>query len=192
MVLPAWAQDLDKTDLEHFFMEGLANYEESVQRPIPDNLQRINRELYVADSGYYVTESVRAVSYFVRKKGKYYPLHNQSHPAESVVTLLSGYIGSTRYTVNLKQHCYNYSCEEVDVPLGRLLGFCINKCGFVPYVGIEVIDSYNIKASLFMVNQGLGYAHTIVFIIDPAILGKDSGIIKAEAYTFTPIYNLAS
>lgn len=191
MALAAGAQEPDKPALEKFFMDGLARYEGSVERPIPDNLQRIDRNLYVSDFGYYETEAVRAVSYFIRKKDSYIPLRDPSRPSESVVTLLSGYTGSSHYTVSLKQHRYNYALEEVDLSLNRLLGFCIIGCSFFPYVGIEQVDDRHIRATLFLVNEELGYSHTILFDLDRELLGRDSGQLQAEAYTFTPIHNLA-
>ena len=191
MALAAGAQEPDKPALEKFFMDGLASYDAPLERPIPDNLQRIDRNLYVSDFGYYETEAVRAVSYFIRKKDSYIPLRDPGRPAESVVTLLSGYTGSSHYTVSLKQHRYNYALEEVDLPLNRLLGFCIIGCSFFPYVGIEQVDDRHIRATLFLVNEELGYSHTILFDLDRELLGRDSGQLQAEAYTFTPIHKLA-
>ena len=131
----AFAQEPDKPAMEKFFMDGLSLYEGGLERPLPDSLQRVKKDIYVADYGHFETETVRAVSYFRRdKKGNYLPLLDRDYPKESVLTLLSGYTGNSNYTVALKQHRYNYALEEVEVPLGRLLGFCIMECAFVPYV----------------------------------------------------------
>lgn len=190
--LAAFAQEPDKPAMEKFFMDGLSLYEGGLERPLPDSLQRVDKDLYVSDYGHYETESVRALSYFLRdKKGNYTPLRDKDRPVESIVTLLSGYTGSTNYTVALKQHRYNYAMEEVDVPLNRLLGFCIMECAFVPFVGIEKAGEDHVKATLFLVNEQLGYTHTLIFDIDPGILEKEEGLLQAEAYTFTPIHNLA-
>lgn len=190
--LVAFAQNQpDKPALEKFFMEGLARYDSPVPRPLPDTLQRIGKDLYVSDCGHYESEQVRAVSYFRRVKGYYLPLRDRSLPAESVATLLSGYTGSSHYKVCLKQHRYNYALEEVEVPLDRLLGFCIMECGFMPFVGIESTSDTRMKAVLFLVNSRLGYSHTFLFTIDLDILSQDTGLLQAEAYTFTPIHNLA-
>ena len=192
LAFTAFAQEPDKPAMEKFFMDGLSRYEGPVERPLPDTLQRVDKDIYVADYGHYETESVRAVSYFRRdKKGYYAPLRDVAYPKESILTLLSGYTGTTRYTVHFKQRRYNYATEEVDVPLNRLLGFCILECAFVPYVGIENASEDHVKATLFLVNRELGYAHTFIFDIDPGLLGKEEGLLQAEAYTFTPIHNLA-
>ena len=187
----AFGQEIDKPAMEKFFMEAMAVYEGPLSRPIPDSLQRIDKNLYVCDLGHYETEVVRAVSYFRRGMRGYVPVRDRKLPVESVATLLSGYTGDSHYTVYLKQHRYNYAMEEVEVPLDRLLGFCINGCGFVPYVGIEKMEKGQIKATLFLVNQELGFSHTLIFTIDQDLLGRDKGQMQAEAYTFTPIHNLA-
>ena len=181
----------DKVSLEQLFMETLVCYQGSLALPVPDNLQRIHKNLYVSDFGYYKAESVRAVSYFRKTSGQYKPIRERSSPVESIVTLLSGYTGTSHYTVSLKQHCYNYQTIEVEVPLNQLLAFCIVECGFVPYVGIESEEGKYVTATLFLVNKQLGYSHTFMFRIDPAILEHEEGLLPAEAYTFTPINNLA-
>lgn len=191
LALPAGAQEPDKLELEQFFMDGLAAYEGPTDRPLPDELQRIDRNLYVSDYGHYETESVRAVSYFRRERQTYVPVRDRKFPVESVTTLLSGFTGDSHYTVRLKQHRYNYAMEEVDVPLGRLLGFCIIECAFIPYVGIESVEDKQVKATLFLVNEDLGYSHTFYFNIPLDLLNRDEGLLQAEAYTFTPIHNLA-
>lgn len=191
LAFAAVAQEPDKVAMEKFFMEGLATYDGPMERPVPEELQRIDRNLYVADYGHYETEAVRAVSYFRREKQGYAPLKDRKLPRQSIATLLSGYTGGTRYTVNLKQHRYNYAMEEVEVPLNRLLAFCIIECSFVPYVGFEKVDDNQAKATLFLVNEDLGYSHTLIFTIDLDILKRDEGLMQAEAYTFTPIHNLA-
>ena len=191
LALSAQAQEIDKPAMEKFFMDGLARYEGPLDRPVPDTLQRIDNNLYVSDAGHWETEQVRAVSYFRKVDGRYVPLRDRKLPLESVATLLCGYTGDSNYTVLLQQHRYNYALEEVEVSLERLLGFCIRECGFMPYVGVEYSDENRIKATLFLVNEQLGYSHTILFTVDPEVLDRESGRIQAEAYTFTPIHNLA-
>lgn len=190
--LAVFAQEQpDKVAMEKFFMDGLSRYSGPTVRPLPDSLQRIGRNLYVSDYGHYETEQVRAVSYFRRGRNGYEPVRDRSLPTESVTTLLSGYTGTSHYDVNFKQHRYNYAMEEVKVPLDHLLSFCIIECAFVPYVGIENTEGNQMKAILFLVNEQLGYSHTFIFTIDLDLLSKDEGLLEAEAYTFTPIHNLA-
>lgn len=187
----AFAQELDKVELEKRFMEGLALYEGPFGRSVPDNLQRIDKDLYASDSGNYEVESVRTVAFFRRVKGQYIPLRDKNKPESSIATLLCGYTGDTDYTVSFKQHRYNYATAEVDVSLNRLLGFCINGCGLVPYVGFEKEQDGLVKATLFLVDNERGYAHTFHFTIDKDILSDVKGTLQADAYTFTPIHNLA-
>ena len=191
LAFTAFAQEPDKVELEKRFMEGLALYEGPFERPIPDNLERIDKDIYASDKGNYEIESVRTVAFFRRVKGQYIPLREKDKPENSIATLLCGYTGDTDYTVALKQHRYNYATAEVDVSLNRLLGFCINGCGMTPYVGFEKKDGDIYKATLFLVDQERGHTHTFHFQIDRHILDSKTGRMSAEGYTFTPIHNLA-
>ena len=65
------------------------------------------------------------------------------------------------------------------------------ECAFVPYVGVESMDETEARVTLFLVNEQLGYAHTLSFTIGLDLLEGTEGLMQAEAYTFTPIHNLA-
>lgn len=187
----ALAQGPDKAALEEAFLQRLALYEPTGKQPEPDSLQRIDRNLYVMDKGCYETEAVRSQAYFTRTWKGYVPVHDASLPVESITTLLSGFTGKTRYQVQLKQRRYNYASMEVELPLATLLEFCLLDPTFKPYVGIESQEEDTIKASLFLVSEKLGYCHTFNFTIPKALLDQNTGTMTAEAYTFTPIHNLA-
>ena len=187
----ALAQGPDKAVLEDAFLQRLALYEPTGAQPRPDSLQRVSRNLYVMDKGFYETEAVRSQAYFTRSLKGYVPVNDASLPAETVTTLLCGFTGKTRYTVQLKQRRYNYAAMEVELPLSTLLEFCLSDPTFKPYVGIESQEGDTIKCSLFLVSEKLGYCHTFNFSVPKALLGQNTGTLKAEAYTFTPIHNLA-
>lgn len=191
LAVQALAQGPDKAALEAAFMERLAVYEPGDWKPQPDSLQRIGPKLYVMDKGFYETEAVRSQAYFTRKWNRYIPVNDASLPVESITTLLSGFTGDTRYNVSLLQRRYNYGTVQVELPLNKLLAFCLEDGAFKPYVGIESQEGDTIKASLFLVSEKLGYCHTFNFSIPKALLGQNTGTLQAEAYTFTPIHNLA-
>lgn len=182
-------QEKDKTVLEKHFMDGLAAHVPETRESIPTNLTRIDQNLYVSDNGFYETEAVRNSSYFHREALSFKSVCESALSVESVMTLLSGYTDKTNYVIHLTQYCYNHSTVEVDVPLSQLLGFCMSE-GFVPYVGIESPGPDIIVATLFLVNQQLGFCHTFQFMIDPNLLDQREGFFSASGYTYTPIDNL--
>lgn len=191
LAVQALAQGPDKATLEEAFMQRLAVYEPGDWQPRPDSLQRIGRNLYVMDKGFYETEAVRSQAYFTRKRNRYIPVNDATLPVETITTLLSGFTGDTRYNVSLLQRRYNYGTVQVELPLSKLLAFCLEDGAFKPYVGIESQEGDTVKASLFLVSEKLGYCHTFNFTIPKALLGQNTGALQAEAYTFTPIHNLA-
>ncbi len=180
---------MDKHELDSSFIIGLRSSPLSRAQSIPYNLSRIGDNLYVSENGFYEIPSIQNSSFFKRKSHTYYPVCDSKLPQESVLTLLSAHTGSKNYIVHLTHHTYDYSQVQVDVPLTQLLGYCLDN-GCTPYIGIEHCGDLRILATLFMLNEDLGYCHTFSFSIDKAVLDKDKGTFDAHAYSFTPIHNL--
>ena len=181
---------MDKPELDASFISGLSSYNVLVKNIVPDNLSRIDNNLYVSENGYYETPDVQNCSFYRKRILSYEPICNSSLPKESIMTLLTAHARSNQFTVHLTQYEYNYSKVKLDVSLDQVLGYCLNS-GCTPYVGIEQCDDTKIVASLFMVNEDLGYCHTFKFVMSPSILGKGNGNIDASVYTFTPIHNIS-
>ena len=180
---------MDKVELDAYFFFGLRQTSPELRRAIPNNLSRIGKNLYVSENGFYVTPAVQNSSFFQKHRSAFSPVCESRLSKESVMTLLTAYIGTRQYIVHLTLHAYNYSKVEVDVPLTQLLNYCLES-GCTPYVGIEECDETVITASLFMVNDGLGYCHTFKFTVDIGMLDSETGIFNASAYSFTPVHNL--
>ena len=181
---------MDKHELDSLFINGICSSSLFRAQTIPYNLSRIGENLYVSENGFYELPSIQNSSFFRKQSHLYYPVCDSKHPKESVLTLLSAHTGSKNYIVHLTYHTYNYSQIQVDVPLTQLLGFCLDN-GCTPYIGIEQCGDLRILATLFMLNEGLGYCHTFSFYIDKAVLDKDNGTFDAHVYSFTPIHNLS-
>lgn len=181
---------MDKAELDAFFFKSLCAYQSENCRAIPDNLARVGKNLYLSENGYYETPAVRNSSFFRKHHSTYYPVCESKLPMESIMTLLTAYPGDKQYTVHLVQHAYGYSRVEVDVPMMHMLSYCLTN-GCTPYVGIEECNNKGITASLFMVNENLGYCHTFKFTADIAILDNETGLLNASVHTFTPIHSLS-
>jgi len=182
-------KEKDKAELEQAFWDGLMVYRPKGKNLRPDNLQRIDKDLYVSENGFYETESVQNTAFFKKALFSWIPVCESTYPSESVMTLLTGHTGKKDYTIHLLQHRYRFGTAETDIPLALLLEYCIGM-GCTPYVGIETIEGDRISAVLFMVNDDKGYCHTFRFFIEKALLDMTEGAFLAEAYTFTPIDNL--
>ena len=179
----------NKIELEKRFLEEMLEYTPHSNRAWPDNLERVGNDIYLSDNGWYENEAIRNTSYFKRSRFTYSPLCETAYPVESVMTLLTGYVGRKAYTVHLLQHRYGYTAVEADIPLAQLLEYCVSK-GCIPYVGIVSSGGDQVSASLFMAHPDDGYCHTFRFTIDKSLLDMETGVFQAEAYTYTPIDNL--
>lgn len=179
----------DKVELEQAFWDGLQAFMPKGYTAPIGNPKRIDQNLYVSENGWYESESVQNTAFFKKFLFTWQPVCESARPSESVMTLLTGHTGKKEYRVNLLQHRYKYGTAETEVPLSLLLEYCLTM-GCTPYVGIETSDSETIAATLFMVNEPVGYCHTLHFTIEKALLDQHEGLFRAEAYTFTPINNL--
>lgn len=183
-------QDGEKLKLEESFLADAASFRNDSIPGIPDNLQRISKTMYVSDNGYYESESVRNLSFYVRSRRHYTPLCNVENPVESLTTLMTGHLPDNNYTAKITLHLYGYRTASTELPLANLLGFCLNQ-GCVPYVGISESDPEVVRGTLFMVNEKRGYCHTFRFMAPIVLFSTGEGSVVLDAYTYTPIHNLA-
>ena len=180
-----------KDELEAEFIREVAVDHKVKKREVPRNLKRVDRDLYVAENGFYEIESAQRSAFFRRKGLFYQPLCESSLPVESLMTLLTGFNRRKDYTVQAVCHQYGYRTAQISVPLDYLIDYCLDQ-GCVPYVGIESQTKDTVVATLFMVNRSLGYSHTFQFTVDTDMLDETAGTLSAKAYLFTPIYRRKS
>ena len=176
----------DKDELENAFLRDLSASGEAKERPVPGNLKRVGQNLYVSENGYWEIEPAQNSAWFTKRGNAYQPLCAASHPAESVITLLTGYVWDKDYSVKASFHQYGYKKRETTIPLSRLLDHCFDE-GCTPYAGIESNKNGTVVATLFLVNQQLGYCHTFRFTINASLLDKRDGVFLAKAYLYTPL-----
>ena len=175
----------DKDELENAFLRDVCADRPPRERSVPGNLKRVDRNLYVSENGFWQIEPAQYTAWFTKAGSAYQPLCESAHPAESVLTLLTGYVRDRDYSVKATFHQYGYKQREVVIPLTRLLDQCLED-GCTPYAGLESLKGSTVVATLFLVNGQLGYCHTFRFTLDTALLDRRSGVLQAKAYLFTP------
>ena len=176
----------DKDELENAFLRAVSVPGVPGERPVPGNLKRVDRNLYVSENGYWQIEPAQNTAWFTKSGTAYDPLCTSSHPAESVMTLLTGYARDRDYSVKVSFHKYGFKKREAVIPLSRLLDHCFDE-GCTPYAGIESNKNGTVVATLFLVNGQLDYCHTFRFTIDTSLLDKRGGTFLAKAYLYTPL-----
>ena len=177
----------DKEELEKAFLRKMTEDRKFRKREVPRGLKRVDRDLYVAENGFYEIEEAQNSAFFRKKGLQYVPLCESSHPTESILTLLTGYNRKKDYAVRATVHQYGFVNTELTVPLDNLIETCLAE-GCIPYVGIESQTDESLVATLFMVNRPLGYSHTFQFTVNPEILDKTAGVLGAKAHLYTPFY----
>ena len=176
-----------KDELEKAFLRKVTSERKAKKREIPRGLKRVDRDLYVAEGGFFEIEEAQNSAFFRKKGLAYAPLCESSRPIESIMTLLTGYVRKKDYAVRATFHQYGFAQTEKTVPLDNLIDCCLEE-GCIPYVGIESGGEKPVVATLFMVNRALGYSHTFQFTVDPDILDQTAGVLDAKAHLYTPFY----
>ena len=176
----------DKDELENAFLRDVSVPGVPGERPVPGNLKRVERNLYVSENGYWQIEPAQNTAWFTKNGAACIPLCDSSHPAESVMTLLTGYVRDRDYSVKVTFHQYGFKKREAVIPLTRLLDHCFDE-GCTPYAGIESDKNGTAVATLFLVNGQLDYCHTFRFTIDTSLLDQRGGVFLAKAYLYTPL-----
>ena len=178
---------MKKDELEAAFIREVAADPKAGKRETPRNLKRVDRDVYVAENGFYEIEAAQNSAFFRKKGLSLQPLCESARPVESIMTLLTGFNPRKDYTIQAVCHQYGYRTRQISVPLDDLIDYCLDQ-GCVPFVGIESQKEDTVVATLFMVNRSLGYSHTFQVTVDTAMLDKTAGTLYAKAYLFTPIY----
>lgn len=176
-----------KDELEKDFIRKVTGERKVRKKEIPRNLKRVDRDLYVAENGFFEIAAAQNSAFFRKKGLSFQPVCESSLPVESVMTLLTGYNRKKDYAVRTLFHQYGYQTVEKTIPLDDLIECCLED-GCIPYVGIESRNEETLVATLFMVNRPFGYSHTFQFTVSPAVFDKPAGILSARAYLYTPHY----
>lgn len=112
-----------------------------------------------------------------------------SHPLESAANIMLSPYTHGEFSLEINQALYGYQRKHFYVPLKKWIGFCLdNDCQL--YFGIEEQDNKRIKASIFSVNDALGYAHVLVAEIPLQAIDNDKGTIDARLDSYIPINNI--
>lgn len=111
------------------------------------------------------------------------------HPGESAINLLSVPALGRGYTAEITQRLYGYAAKIFDMPLDRLIAFCLAE-GCKPYVGIDSIDEHAVSALCIMVNDRWGYNH--IFRVTLPVDGFDGrgAELRIKASVYAPTHNL--
>lgn len=160
--------------------------------PVAEPL-RLNRDVYVDKRGEYMTELMRGDVYY-KKDGKEYKLLSDSrHPYETLCNMLivPDAFADRDYVAEVTLNGYGFEKRNFRCPLRRLMNICLWE-GCVPYVGLEEESGDKIVVTLVMVNESLGYNHTLKVEVSPEILSGRKGVVKITANVYTAVHNLKS
>ncbi len=160
--------------------------------PAPKRLVYMSKEkMYVEPGESYMSEKITSRHYCVRKKtNEFHWLYTSEYPAESLANMVSGVMKNEKM-LSIELRKYNYECETFAVHLDQWISFC-QKEHCEPYFGVEELSQDSISASLFMVNNQLGYNHIMFMKMAKADVAKKGTVIRAHLHCYVPINNIGN
>lgn len=187
---------LDKTGLEELFVMQVSGFD-SLRHSTPlllassteflsENLRPTHLAGYfILPGGSYHTELIRSDRYYGKQGDTYRPVCCREHPMESLVNLLLEENTPGNHILELDIRKYGFRRESLYVPLKSWLAYC-RYSGCECYVGIEGWRDSRLEATLFVVNEPLGYNHILNFSVDTDVFLNQNDTVKAITHIYIP------
>lgn len=196
MTVPADCQLLlgaNAIELEEIFKRDICRLHAS----IPDVKQEWSHtstsqdgEWIIANSGTYLSDEIRSDVFLRKKNGELTLAVDPKKPIQSVKNILLTGMNGQILPMQLKINQYGYKNSDVSVSLQQYLDYCKKeKCQL--FVGIKTSEKDRITATLFAVNNFLGYNHVLSVDFPLGILSGDTTqVIRSVLYAYIPLQNV--
>lgn len=147
-------------------------------------------EWMIANSGSYLSDMIRSDVYLRKKNGKQSLMIDPKKPIQSIKNILLTGITDFILPMHLKVNQYGYKNSEIETTLQQFLKYCRKEgCRF--FVGIKTFEKDRITATLFAVNNLLGYNHVLSVDFPLSILSGDKDqFIRSVLYAYIPLQNV--
>lgn len=176
-------------ELEHIF-------ERDVKRMIPepyecpdDEKSIPDGEYGIVDSGSYLSSEIRSDLYCYRQKDSLKLVVDPDYPIESIknILLTGDFMRDISMALTIDQ--YGYQKSQVSITLQQYIKYCRQE-GCTMYVGIKTHAENKVTATVFALNNELGYNHVLAVDFPVGILAGRPISIRGTAYVYIPLQNV--
>lgn len=180
-------------ELEEIFKRDICRLHASIPNEVQEwshTSESKDREWVIANSGTYLSDEIRSDVFLRRRNGKLLLAVDPKKPIQSVKNILLTGMTDQILPMDLKINQYGYKSSDVSVTLQQYLDYCKKeRCRL--FVGIKHSEKDRIKATLFAVNNYLGYNHVLSVDFPLGILSGDtSQAIRTVLYAYIPLQNV--
>lgn len=194
LVVPADCQLIigaNAIELEHIF-------ERDVSRIVPvplvydwnnEKLASSEKEELVLNAGNYLSDEIRSDLYLQQKKEKLELLLDVRKPVESIKNILLTGCFVRDIPLALTINRYGYKKTELSITLQQFVEYCRME-GCSMYVGIKTHTEERITATVFALNDELGYNHVLAVAFPIGILSGKQSAVLGTSYVYIPLQNV--
>ena len=147
-------------------------------------------EYMVINAGDYLSDEIRSDLYLGKKGGKMELLLDESKPIESIKNILLTGCFPKDLPLALTINRYGYQKSEKSIILQQFVEYCRME-GCRMYVGIKSHTESMVSATVFALNNELGYNHVLSVEFPVNILSGKQMVITATSYMYIPLQNVS-
>ena len=173
-------------------------FERDVHRVVPvplvcdwnnKKLASSEKENLVVNVGDYLSNEIRSDLYLQQKGEKLELLLDVERPVESIKNILLTGCFVRDIPLALTINRYGYKKTETSITLQQFVEYCRME-GCSMYVGIKKHTKESITATVFALNNALGYNHVLAVDFPIGILAGRHSAILGTSYVYIPLQNV--
>ena len=145
--------------------------------------------LSVANPGSYLSDEIKSDLYLQKKEGKWALITDVEHSIESIKNILLTGCFMRDIAMALTMDRYGYRKTLLSITLQQFVEYC-RLDGCVLYVGIKTHTADNVTATIFALNNELGYNHVLAVNFPTGILSGRQNSITGTSYVYIPLQNV--
>lgn len=155
-----------------------------------DFIHRQKDDCYILSEDTYISPKLKSSRYFKKNSdGSYSPLLSSNNLKECFTNLMTSVDHNFEYIIRISLQKYNYSKEEIEVPLSQWVSFCLSQ-NCIPYCGIVSMSDGVINGLIIMRNDEMGYNHVMRVKFDIKTIQNKGGVINARLNAYVPTFNI--
>lgn len=181
----------DAVELETIFERDLKRVEPSNGKCdwTEEQVSISEKGFSVANPGIYLIDEIRSDLYLQKQGDKWTLIADTEHPVESIKNILLTGCFTREIPMALTIDCYGYRKVKVSITLQQFVEYCrMEGCNL--YVGIKKYAEDNVAATVFALNNELGYNHVLAVDFPTGILSGRQQSITGTAYVYIPLQNV--
>lgn len=148
------------------------------------------KDYYVLPGETYILDEISSATYYVHDGLLFTPLCDKRFPTETIANrLLLPNRELPDGKMNVKFQKYRYKTDSVSIQFKQFVAFC-NSEDYKAYVGIERIDSMEMKVDVFLYNDTTQWLHIFTLTCPVEDVSAKGLAIEGCAWLFIPTSNL--